>query len=199
MIKLYGLLSYPLSDKTTVQAMSGKILCMIDTDRVKINVSKATESYGKVDLRRLQTLKSNNIESVRLLEPWKQGQYYEQTVIEDCLDPKTFYETIKEIINANANEDIQKLFTLYSFNPNIKFSRIDGTASLLIPTNYEAGSEKEKLIQFLADKKIKTKVAKLYNEKIKITPPDNNSLAELIMDYFGMSNPLKPKKNEVLI
>ncbi len=198
-IKLYGLLSYPLSDKTTAQAMSGKILCMIDTDRVKTNVSKATESYGKVDLRRLQTLKSNNIESVRLLEPWKQGQYYEQTVIEDCLDPKIFYETIKEIINLNANEDIQKLFALYSFNSDIKFSRIDGTASLLIPTNYESGSNKEKLIQFLADKKIKTKVAKLYNEKIKITPPSNNSLVESIMGYFGISNTLKTKKNEVLI
>ncbi|MDZ7433928.1 hypothetical protein KV109_018850, partial [Bacillus amyloliquefaciens] len=71
--------------------------------------------------------------------------------------------------------------------------------SLLIPTNYESGSNKEKLIQFLADKKIKTKVAKLYNEKIKITPPSNNSLVESIMGYFGISNTLKTKKNEVLI
>ncbi|MGG1346177.1 AAA family ATPase [Bacillus subtilis] len=188
-IKLYGLLSYPLADKTTANAMNGKILCLIDTDSKRMEITKAPEGNGRIDIRRLQTLTSNNIQSVRLLEPWKQGQYYEKTVIEDCLNPKVYYNVIKEIINSDANMTIQQLFSMYRFNENTRFSRVlDESSSFLIPMNIEAAQNKIKIAEFLADKKIKTKVALLYNEKCKEMQSSDNLLSDAICKYFNITD-----------
>ncbi|PSA95302.1 hypothetical protein C6370_09955 [Bacillus atrophaeus] len=188
-IKLYGLLSYPLSDKTTAKAMKGKILCLIDTDAKRMEVTKAPEGNGRIDIRRLQTLISNNIQSVRLLEPWKQGQYYQQTVIEDCLNPKVFYSVIKDVIHSDGDEDIQQLFNMYHFNENTKFSRIlSESFSILIPNNSEAAQNKYKIAEFLSDKKIKTKIAKLYNKRSPEVQLLNNLLSEAIFEYFNITN-----------
>lgn len=154
-----------------------------------MEITKAPEGNGRIDIRRLQTLTSNNIQSVRLLEPWKQGQYYEKTVIEDCLNPKVYYNVIKEIINSDANMTIQQLFSMYRFNENTRFSRVlDESSSFLIPMNIEAAQNKIKIAEFLADKKIKTKVALLYNEKCKEMQSSDNLLSDAICKYFNITD-----------
>ncbi|BBP93273.1 hypothetical protein BsIDN1_68910 [Bacillus safensis] len=76
-----------------------------------MNVTKAPESKGKVDIRRIQTLTSNNIEAVKFLEPWRQGQFYERTVIEDCLDPQNYYTAVQRVIEEEGDEYLRTLFS----------------------------------------------------------------------------------------
>ncbi|AYJ88261.1 hypothetical protein CS953_00570 [Bacillus safensis] len=188
-IKLYGLLSYPLSDKLTADQFSGKILCLIDTDSNKVNVTKAPESKGKVDIRRIQTLTSNNIEAVKFLEPWRQGQFYERTVIEDCLNPQNYYTAVQRVIEEEGDEYLRTLFQKFEFNTQISFSKILGDKSILIPKDNDAFNNKEHIVEFINNKNIKMKIAKNYIDCTDSNKNTNELLKDEVFNYFGVTNP----------
>lgn len=197
-IKLYGLLSYPLLDKTTSKALNGKILCLIDTDERRINVAEVFNSDRVIDLRRLQISKKDNNFEIQLVQPWKQGELYDHTEIEDCLNPSTYFDSIQDVIYQSEDLEIKMLFDEYKINSNSKISRVSGDESILVPLSPNAYIGKPKLIEFLSRRDIKLKVAETYYSKCQ-QHWQNHELYEKLMSIFELENKGQTLQQETII
>lgn len=96
--KLYEYLKLPLKDaEKDSEEIKGKIFCLMDTDQ-QLMTYDADENLKKIKFRRLMSLATENkitMEKIssQLVSP--------ATEIEDCLDSKIYYETLKEFSENN--------------------------------------------------------------------------------------------------
>ncbi|GAK03911.1 hypothetical protein JCM19037_2272 [Geomicrobium sp. JCM 19037] len=183
-VKLYNLLTAPLSsDKKELSQLKnhGKILCLIDTDEHKMNYTDV-QTDGVVQLRRLQ--KNSDETSFDLIDPVRNA-IYEKTVIEDCLDPVTYYKAIKKVILETENQHITDIFNNYEFNHKASLSRLTGDNSILRPVNVQYYEKKKEIIDFFSRHDIKYLVAKAYS--IECRSDTYHKLESVIMDIFQPS------------
>lgn len=184
-VKLYNLLVTPLNiEKSEKKYISGRILCLIDTDEYKMNYIGISYNDSPIQLRRLQICKENGKYKVRLINPEKQGQLYEKTEIEDCLDPQIYYQAIKEVIEEIGDENIKEVFYHFTFDESSQTSRISGDNSILIPIDGTYYKRKHELIEFLSKPDTKYNIAKKYS-KICDNSKVEHQLTYEILDYFN--------------
>lgn len=183
-VKLYNLLSNPISSEkkefNNVKE-SGKILCIIDTDNQRLNFN-GSDRDSLVQLRRLQLI--SNETKVKLIDPARQGEQYSRTVIEDCLDPKTYYESIKEVIEKNGDSNLKYLFNQFSFNEVSPFSSVTGYDSIIKPKDMAIYDRKSDIEAYLSRSEVKFLVAKTYSEISDKKGNIIHKLEEEIMGYF---------------
>jgi predicted ATP-dependent endonuclease of OLD family len=110
--KIYSYLTTPIKDPD--YKINGKVFCLIDTDKERIEVSEYTKDknllFERLVLRKEQSIlvDVNNT----LMNP--------PTEIEDCLDPIIFYQTLQEL-NENYPE-IRDLFLKKKLEVDEKYS-----------------------------------------------------------------------------
>jgi predicted ATP-dependent endonuclease of OLD family len=110
--KIYSYLTTPIKDPD--YKIIGKVFCLIDTDKERIDVSEYTKDknllFERLVLRKEDSIlvDVNNV----LMSP--------STEIEDCLDPVIFYHTLQEF-NNNYNS-ISDLFSKKTLEIDEKYS-----------------------------------------------------------------------------
>ncbi|WP_312422107.1 AAA family ATPase [Anaerospora hongkongensis] len=181
--KLFSLLSMPLNlEKGEKKSISGKVLCLIDTDEIKMNYVGAAKAEA-IQLKRLQISKERDSFNINLITPDIQGHCYSQTEIEDCLVPEIYYNAISKVIMDSNNEEIKEIFSKFAFDSAAQVSRIAGDESILIPQEAQAYKLKGKIGDFLSQTENKYKVAKEYTSLYKEFEGECK-LSKVIVDFF---------------
>ncbi|MGL4760132.1 MAG: AAA family ATPase [Sarcina sp.] len=157
---LYNLLSMSLKMEKNIT--NPKILCIVDTDEIKSNFEGFEVRKELVVLKRLQIINQNEKAKVELVSPFKDGQWYARTEIEDCLNPKLYYVAIKNIIHEDASEDIKLDFARFEFDDEVLISKIEGDESILKAKDLEANKVKKNIIKYLSSNYVKFRVASEY-------------------------------------
>lgn len=179
---LYNLLVVPMNMEN--RDGKNKILCLVDTDEIKTNFEGCIPKKSSVQIRRLQLSNKNGPNTVELINPFSDGQWYSKTEIEDCLNPKVYYEAIKKVIDREEDIEIQDIFDRFEFDEQAEVSRIEGDYSILKPRDVSAYKEKIKIIKFLSNRNIKFKVAIEYANLYKYNVEENYKLAKAIGEVF---------------
>lgn len=177
---LYNLLVSPMN----MENKDGKnrVLCLVDTDEIKINFEGCIPKKSSIQIRRLQVLNKNGVNTVELVNPFSDGQWYSKTEIEDCLNPYVYYKAISIVIDKEEDIIIQNIFNKFEYNEQAKLSIISGDYSILRPLDVEAYKEKYKIIEFLSKGNIKFRVA---SEYVKLNDENFDcDLAKVIKDIF---------------
>ncbi len=182
-IKLFNIMLGFTTEKA--EKAQSKMLFLIDTDKERISIkSSSSYSAGKspITLKRLQIVNTK----IELLDPTSGGTY-EQTEIEDCLNPQIYYNAIKEAIKQKKDNDLIKIFNNYNLIEDAPNSVIRGDNACIRATAIEYVSEKKRIIDFIEDETNKKKIAQLYSRMCqesnkKIIHP----LANLIMKKLGL-------------
>lgn len=165
-VKLYQLLCTPMSEKEEAKVINGKILFLIDTDFQFKQVNKPlrlSKNDYSILIRRIQL----DNENIKLIDPTIQNNPYAQTEIEDCLIPKVYYESLKEVINAVGNENEKTIMSKFQFIDGVKTSQLRGDKSCITHTDLKYFDKKDIILNFAEEGANKYLIAKKYVEKYK--------------------------------
>ncbi|WP_037286177.1 AAA family ATPase [Saccharibacillus sacchari] len=183
-VKLFNLLSSPISsdkkDFTGLKQNGSKILCLIDTDDLKLNFMPSDKDSA-IQLRRLQVLSDQS--RIDVVDPARPGDY-NKTVMEDCLDPACYYLAIKKVITEKGTQDLVDLFEDFDFNNEMVVSNLRSYNSIIIPKKIEVFNRKKEIEDFLKQHDIKFLVSKAYSEICVPSPRVSHKLEEVLTDFF---------------
>lgn len=100
--KIYSYLNTPIKDPDYKVSISGKVYCLIDTDKERIDITEYSKDKNLIFERLVLRKKKSILVDVNnvLMSP--------PTEIEDCLDPIIFYHTLQEF--TLKYESISNLF-----------------------------------------------------------------------------------------
>lgn len=158
-VKLFQLLYSPLSEKR--EGKGAKALFLIDTDRLYKDVKKPLEFSASKDniivLRRLQVID----DKVKLLDPCHPNEY-EQTEMEDCLDPKTYYTALVNCIMASKLSQLKSVIKKYGFVDGATISVLRGDKSCIIAQDTKVIAKKHEIIEFAEESSNKYNIALEY-------------------------------------
>ncbi|MFD0960223.1 ATP-dependent endonuclease [Paenibacillus chungangensis] len=181
-IKLYKYLYTPFQEKDEKKAVNSKILCLIDTDDVIYDLEINSEVKGKLRLARMQPERDGQL---KLMSVKKNGFYY-STEMEDCLTPKKYYKSIKDVIEKSDDANLLELFKKFSYKEGSTYSRIKNEKdSILEPLELIKYEDKKTLFDFLDDHHIKYIIAQNYTSREIEERP---LLFTLISQYFNKTN-----------
>ncbi|MBY6933842.1 hypothetical protein FDB44_02910 [Clostridium botulinum] len=181
-MNLYNLLVSPMN--TENQDGKSRVLCLVDTDEIKTNFEGCIPKKSSVQIRRLQISNKSGTNLIELVNPFSDGQWYSKTEIEDCLNPRIYYNAIARVIDSEQNIDIQSVFNRFEFDEQAKTSKIEGDYSILKPKDVDAYKLKIKIIDFLSNRNIKFKVAIEYANLYKHDLDSGCKLTKAIKDIF---------------
>jgi ABC-type Mn2+/Zn2+ transport system ATPase subunit len=180
-IKLYQILYGFMTEKA--EDAKADILFLIDTDFQRVPVSEqamANKSGNNILLRRLQIVKG----VINLLNP-ASGGAYDQTEIEDCLNPEIYYEAVGRAIQNSNDRTLKNVWKKYERVQDAKRSRFRGDDSCIRATDAKYIDKKQKILDFVETTDNKYEIARLYAalcEGKRIDHP----LAELIGTQLGL-------------
>ncbi|RTZ53077.1 hypothetical protein EKO25_25330 [Bacillus sp. SAJ1] len=161
-IKIYRYLFTPLLEKYEQQAIESKVLCLIDTDDIVHDLEISSDIKGKLKLARIQPDREGNVK----LQSVSKSGYHHPTEMEDCLNPKKYYEAIKDEILKTEDKELIKVFNKFKFKEDSNLSRIkDEEFSILEPQELVTFEEKKKIFKFLDNHYNKFLIAKNYTTK----------------------------------
>ena len=170
-IKLFKLLYVSLSEKDEANAINdGEILFLIDTDKNRTSISKITltkSNYKKCCICRLQIVD----DEIKLIDATCEGETYAETVIEDCLNPKKYYEAIKECINNCDDDDIKDAIENVIYVEHSKTSMLKGDNACIAGNSYADIGAKKKISGFAQTRYNKKNIAEKY---VEICSKDNS-------------------------
>lgn len=178
-IKLYQILIAFMSDNCEVA--NADVLFLIDTDINRIPFNEQTEANkkkNKITIRRLQIIKGK----IYLLNP-SAGGTYEQTEIEDCLNPKIYYEAVNLAVKKSNDKALKKIWTKYERVQNIETSRFRGDDSCIRAIDVKYIEKKDKILDFV--EKNKREIALFYASQCE-GKTIKHSLADLIAVELGL-------------
>ncbi|XZJ15325.1 ATP-dependent nuclease [Clostridium perfringens] len=180
---LYNLLVSPIN----MENKDGKnrVLCLVDTDEIKTNFDGCIPKKSSIQIRRLQVSMRNRKSSIELVNPFSDGQWYEKTEIEDCLNPRLYYNAISRVINSEEDSSIKSIFERFEYDEQAELSRIEGDYSILKPLDVDVYKEKYKIAEFLSDRRIKFKVAEEYSKLHEEDPQLKSDLVDVISEIFN--------------
>ena len=182
-VKLFQILVSFLSDKT--EDADSDVLFLIDTDKQRQPFKEPfTYSTTKTSasLWRLQVDNGD----IYLLNPTGGGTY-EQTEMEDCLNPEMYYKSVAQAIQNSGNKTLKSIFKKYEFVQDAPRSVFRGDKSCIRATDVTVISKKQMIIDFVEDDNNKKRVAEIYAEmcagKTVVHP-----LADLIATKLGLTS-----------
>ncbi|MGN8768827.1 ATP-dependent nuclease [Paenibacillus barengoltzii] len=184
-VKLYTLLSNPLNNEELSDSKDNKskIMCLIDTDEKKLNFyGPIPKRNDAIQMFRLQVCEEG--QKIKIVNPERQGEPYSRTVMEDCLDPRIYYQALKKVIDSSGDELMSEIFSKYNFDDTALVSKITGDESFLVSSEPKY-RKKTELKEFVNDNKNKYKIAQAYAE-INNANPIEHQLAIVISDFFNL-------------
>lgn len=179
-VKIYNYLYTPLSEKSEKKSLSGKVVCLTDTDPRPVNPDKHYEPKNEnlLLLRRLQ-LKDKEVEFVKL----NQTSERHVTVIEDLLDSDIFFEAITKVINKFGNEELKELVDNLEVNNKFKYTGFSNDLKSIDGKDVDSHKRKQEIIDFISRHNIKYKLAveytKIYKDKSLPKPEWIQTILEL--------------------
>lgn len=160
---LYEYLYLPISQKSDARDLTGRILCLIDTDMQSIKMDIPEESKnGILKIRRLQVNTHGKVDLVRVNDKTSFP-----TEIEEALNPKRFYDSLDVLINdEDVESEVFKTWKLFSFDSGVESSFIKGDNSIVFQSvqNEKSTRENKEIINGYIDsnkKKICSQYCKL--------------------------------------
>ncbi len=196
-ISLYNLLVNSINDEF-IKGHKNKglnILCLIDTDEIKMDMFPNKDKMKVILMRRIQgqykDIDGNLQYAIELVDPFSDGKLYKKTEIEDCLSPKEYYNAIHNVITKDTIEDMSTIFSKFEFNENVPGSCIEGNYSIIYPKDVKDIVYKEKLLSYLSKGFVKYSVALEY---VKYNKEECSQLEGCIRRNLGMEKP----KNDFL-
>lgn len=177
-IKLYKYLYTPFIEKEEKKAVESKVLCLIDTDDIVQTLDISSDVRGKLKLARIQPERDETVK----LQAVKKG-YHNPTEMEDCLNPRKYYEAVKEEIIKAGDTNLISIFNKFEFNDGTILSRINNEEfSILKPKELVDFKDKRLIYDFLDDHHNKFLIEKNYTSKEKNEIPP---LFRVIKEYFS--------------
>lgn len=180
--KIFEYLYNPFEEKTEGKTIKGKLLCIIDSDKEL----KTTYLKNETENKRLRIARiESDCGKCELKDLINKGNY-QITEIEDCLNPKYYFDSLRDVIYESASINEKNAINLLTFNKKAKDSRVKNEDSILLPSNnnYSEFIKSKKIIYEYIDKNdTKYKIAKKY-----VKCADKNNLPEifkLILNYFN--------------
>jgi predicted ATP-dependent endonuclease of OLD family len=157
-IKLYQILYGFVSEKS--EEAKSQALFLIDTDVQRVQVKEPFQystAKSPLELKRLQIVRA----AINLLDVIGSGTY-EQTEMEDCLNPDIYYQAIAEAIKRSGDRSLKTAFKKYTFVPGSKRSRIRGDESCIRVTDVKFIDKKQLIVDFVEDDTNKYQIAEIY-------------------------------------
>lgn len=156
-VKLFEYFRIAASDKIERIALKGKILFIIDSDKVRLDIDASVhkEVCNKISIRRFQMFD----DGPKLIEPKNAGLYTE-TELEDCLDAADFYLAAEQIITENYNAFSKN----FKQNKDSKFTEINNGLKFLIPKGAKGYQDLNVIKSILSNHKIKYDISMNYEQ-----------------------------------
>ncbi|MGN4948530.1 hypothetical protein ACTG21_07925 [Aeromonas sp. 94A] len=156
-VKLFEYFRIAASDKIERIALKGKILFIIDSDKVRLDIDASVhkEVCNKISIRRFQMFD----DGPKLIEPKNAGLYTE-TELEDCLDAADFYFAAEQIITENYNAFSKN----FKQNKDLKFTEINNLLKSLIPKGAKGYQDLNVIKSILSNHKIKYDISMNYKQ-----------------------------------
>ena len=182
-IKLYRIISSSLTEKN--EEKDGKVLFIIDTDKKQAptgDILRFSSREANVYLRRLQIEKG----IPKLLDP-EMNNTYEQTEMEDCLDPKIYYKALSSIIESKGIDSLKQTIRDFDLRNDAKNSMLRNDGTCLKPITVEAAERKNEIIEFAEDEDNKKLIAEEYHRIFNdMNPKPEHILKQEIMKILNM-------------
>ena len=180
--KVYEYLYTPMSNSTCEIGASHdfKILCLIDTDSqiISLNVPSKTNN-GLLHIKRWsENSLTHEIDILPIDNP-----NYNQTEVEEILEPQLFYDALRECIKKYGSIAEQDAFDAFELDPSVKNSKIKGDYSMLnhLGNGRNMRLDKEVIVAFIS--KMKHEIAKEYIKSPRsISPPSWVNVICAILD-----------------
>jgi ABC-type Mn2+/Zn2+ transport system ATPase subunit len=187
-VKLYNYLYTPLSEKTEEKRISGKIICITDTDKRPVYpANHRSLKNNLLSIRRLQ-LKSDVLKLVEL----NPSSERHETAIEDLLDTQLFFETISKVVETHNDDSIKALLSELELDENLTYTGFSNDLQSIRGKNVPSHLRKGELVSFLKRHDIKYQVAGTYVQLLeqsgKEIPKWVDSLADLFLDRINSPN-----------
>lgn len=190
---IYKFLNPSISIKQEKKTLKWRVLCLIDTDNnTEIFDASWHDQKDNVIIRRLQLVKDQDWEKIKLLDLTNSHTSNQsRTVIEDCLIPKIYFESIKNVINNIWDEKIIEKFNMFEFNWKSTFSFLRWDDSVLKLKDIKWQEYKKEIVDYIEKNEVKYKISKEYKklflentEKLK----HESSFISEIKEYFKQKN-----------
>ena len=144
--KIYEYLHAALSSKD-FQYSTKKIVCLIDTDAQCPTIGIGSGSNKEIlKIRRINEQDSGEIALVDI-----DSSNRRETEVEDILNPKQFYDALKDAIEKYGMTEDKEAFAAFDFDITAKNSRIKGDDSILKQNTLDrnAKEDKQRIIDFV--------------------------------------------------
>lgn len=166
---LYEYLYLPISQKSDSKDLSGRILCLTDTDIQGITIDIPEQSKnGILQIRRLQVNINGDVSLVKINDNTNYP-----TEVEETLNPNRFYDALDSLISQEPEDsEIFKTWQLFEFDPGVKASFIKGDSSIIYQAkqNNKSTRENKEIIIAYVDSN-KKKICDRYCSLKKQTTP----------------------------
>lgn len=166
---LYEYLYLPISQKSDAKDLSGRVLCLTDTDvqGIKIDIPEESKN-GILKIRRLQVNMKGDINLVKL-----SNNINYPTEVEEALNPNRFYAALDSLIREEPEDsEIFRTWQLFEFDSGVKTSFIKGDSSIIyqVKQNNKSTRENKEVISAYVDSN-KKKICDRYCSLEKQTIP----------------------------
>jgi ABC-type Mn2+/Zn2+ transport system ATPase subunit len=179
-VKLYNYLYTPLSEKNEKKEISGKVVCLTDTDSRPVyphnhkSIKDGVLTIRRMDLREEKfTLVELNPNSERHI-----------TVIEDLLDAKIFYEACRRVVNEFGDEGLNELFSNIKVSDGVVYTGFSKNLESMEGKDISSHKRKGELVEFLSKHEIKYKLASYYMSIFKESGNDGPQWINGIVELF---------------
>lgn len=178
--KLYYHMYLPLLDKKQkIDDDNNKIMFLVDSDSQVLDFSNPSigskNARGMKNILKLIILQ-NGKDDLILEDRVRKNSIAVQTEIEDCLNPKLYYDSVFDILPEYKES--------FQFNTEAKTSKISGDSSILLAVDESYHEKKRELKAKLDKNEYKIKIC---NKYIELAKKDSHShvLKDKILDVFN--------------
>lgn len=181
-VKLYQILVGFMSEKT--EDADSDVLFLIDTDKQRQPFKEPfTYSATKTSASIWRLQVDNGV--ISLLNP-AGGGIYEQTEMEDCLNPEIYYKSVSQAIQNSGDRTLKSIFKKYEFVQDAPRSVFRGDESCIRATDVKVIPKKQKIIDFVEDDNNKKQIAEIYAGMCEGNSVEH-PLAGLIASKLGLA------------
>lgn len=191
-IKLYNFLYAPLSEKNEKKSITGRVVCITDTDIRPVYPENHNSIKGGVLTLRRFHLKLNEIKLIEL-NPNSERHI---TVIEDLLDASLFFEACVSLIDSSGNQTLIDLIAELEVADGAIYTGFSNDLSGINGKTVKSHKRKKELIDFLSQHEIKYKLAAKYVELFNASGKESPQWISEIVNLFSEKLAAKSKQSE---
>lgn len=191
-VKLYDYLHVPLSEKNEKKSITGRVVCLTDTDIRPVSPKNHNSIKGGVLTLRRFNLNFNEIKLIEL-NPNSERHI---TVIEDLLDASLFFDACVSVIGSSGNQTLIDLMAELEVAEGAIYTGFSNELSGVNGKTVKSHKRKNELINFLSQHDVKYKLATKYVELFKASGKESPQWINEIINLFSEKQTAKSKQSE---